>query len=46
MIVDKIKKKTMAIDAAIPGGTRVREKERKRSRNTACKKRNCQIMAN
>ena len=41
VVVDKVKKKTMIIDVATPGDTRVCDKEIQ-----LLKRRNCQIMAN
>ena len=47
VVADKVKKETMIIDVAIPGDTRVCDKEREKIKKYSLfKKRNCQIMAN
>ena len=47
VVVDKVKKETVIIDVAIPGDTRVCDKEREKiEKYSLLKDKNCQIMAN
>ena len=46
MVFDKVKKETMIIDVAIPGVTRVCDKEQEKREIQLVKRQNCQIIAN